>query len=178
MNYPRTLAILAAVAITATGCSKAGDTAEPATPPPAAGAVPSTALASSGVEPHTEAAVRAAATEEFDSFAAGDYGATWDLYYTKAKKLISRADYIRLFKLCPDPAAGAKFQIEKITLDSAYEAHVRVSRLGLAVASYVFTYESGHWKFIPDARAMSDYRTKSVEQMARDQRAQGGCGKS
>lgn len=172
---PRALTTLAL--ILAAGCSNTNDTTEPATPPPATGVATPAAPASSGPEPHTEAAVHAAAVEEFDSFAAGDYGATWDLYYTPAKKLIGRADYIRLFKLCPDPAAGVKFQIEKVTLDNDHQAHVRVSRLGLAVATYEFVYEAGHWRFIPDARAMSDYRTKSVEEMARDQRAAGGCGK-
>lgn len=170
---PRTLAVLALAL--AAGCSNTTDTTEPAMPPSAA--TTPAAPASSGPEPHTEAAVRAAAVEEFDSFAAGDYGATWDLYYAKAQKLISRQDYIRLNKLCPDPAAGVKFQIEKVTLDNDHQAHVRVSRLGLAVATYQFTYEAGHWRFIPDPRAMSDYRSKTIEEMAQDQRAQGGCGK-
>jgi hypothetical protein len=171
---PRALAALTAITLAA-GCSNTSDTTDPATPPPAAGAPAPTTAAS--LEPHTEAAVHAAAVEEFDSFAAGDYGATWDLYYAKAQQAISRTDYQRLLKLCPDPAAGVKFQIEKVTLDNDHQAHVRVSRLGLAVATYHLVYEAGHWKFIPDAQAMSDYRSKTVEEMAADQRAQGGCGK-
>jgi hypothetical protein len=177
-------AIFAAVAVLAVGCSGSEDKTEIATPPPAAGVAttppgaPSTAPASSGgAEPQTETGVRAVATDEFDSFAGGDYGGAWDLFYGLAKKLISRADYIRLFKLCPDPAPGVRFQIEKISMGSGGEAQVRVSRLGLADASYRFVYESGHWRFVPTAQAMNDYSTKKVEQIASDERAQGGCGK-
>jgi hypothetical protein len=60
-------------------------------------------------------------------------------------------------------------------MDSDHEAHVRVSRL-IATRTYRFVYESGHWRFVPDADAMRDYRTKTVEQLARARRAQGGCG--
>lgn len=170
----RHVTTLAAIALTA-GCSTTGNTTEPATPP-AGAAAPTTAASSA--EPRTEAAVRAAAQEEFDSYASGDYGATWDLFYAPAKKLITRTEYMHLFDLCPDIAAGARFTIEKVTLDSDREAHVRVSRLGIAVISYQFVYEAGHWRFVPDAESMRDYRTKTVQQMAADRRAQGGCAKS
>ena len=33
----------------------------------------------------------------------------------------------------------------------------------VAVLTYQFVYESGHWRFVPDAQAMHDYRTKTVE---------------
>jgi hypothetical protein len=167
--------ILGAVAaLGLTACGSAGSAnSNVATPPGAGSAAPTTAAAT---EPRTEAAVRAAATEEFDSYAAGDYGATWDLYYAPAKKAISRADYMRFFKLCPDLAGGVRFQIEKITMDSDHEAHVRVTRL-IAVLTYQFVYESGHWRFVPTAESMRDYHTKTVEQVANERRAQGGCGK-
>jgi hypothetical protein len=171
----RAITVTALAALTLAGCSSTGDTAVPpgATPPAAAGAE----ATHSSAEPRTDAAVRKAATEEFDSYASGDYGSAWDLYYAAAKKAISRVDYLRAHKLCPDAAAGVRFRIEKIRMDSDHEAHVRVTRI-IAVLSYRFVYESGHWRFVPDDQAMRDFRTKTVEQMVKDLREQGGCRRS
>jgi hypothetical protein len=52
-----------------------------------------------------------------------------------------------------------------------------VIRLAIAVASYQFVYEAGHWRFVPPRDSMRDYRTKTVQKMATERRAQGGCGK-
>ncbi len=169
MRFITTAATVAAIAVT--GCSKVEGTT---TAPPGAGTMPASTPAVAA-EPRTEAAVRAAAGEEFDAYASGDYGATWDVWYAPAKKLISRADYTRLIKLCPDAAAGVRFNIEKITMDSDREAHVRVTRL-VAIHTYRFVYEDGHWRFVPDDQAMRDYRTKTLKQMVTKVRAQGGCG--
>ncbi|GAA0318531.1 hypothetical protein GCM10010151_05470 [Actinoallomurus spadix] len=62
-------------------------------------------------------------------------------------------------------------------MDSAHAAHVRVSRMGIAVMSYQFAYEGGHWRFRPTTESMKDYRTKTIQRMAADRRARGGCGK-
>ena len=161
------------IALTAPlGCSDgAGGAAEP----PAGGEATTTTPASSA-EPRTEAAVRTAATEEFDSYAAGDYGAAWDLWSAAGKKAVSRTNYLRLHRLCPPMTGGIRFEIQKVTMDSDRSAHVRVSRL-IAVFTYRFVYEAGRWRFVPDADSMRDYRTKTVEQMAAERRAQGGCGK-
>lgn len=167
----RTVIVGIIAALTLTGCSMA----DTAAAPPGAGTAPTT-TPSATEEPHTEAGVRAAALDEFDSFASGDYGSTWDRYYGAAKKAISRAEYVRLLKLCPDPAAGVRFQIEKVSMDGDRAARVRVSRLGIAIMSYRFVYESGRWAFVPDPAAMRDYRTKTVQQMVKAQRATGGCG--
>ncbi|GAA0318535.1 hypothetical protein GCM10010151_05480 [Actinoallomurus spadix] len=51
------------------------------------------------------------ATEEFDSYAAGDYGAAWDLWTAAGKRAISRANYVKLFTLCPEIAQGVRFEI-------------------------------------------------------------------
>jgi hypothetical protein len=77
------------------------------------------------------------------------------------------------FELCPDAAGGVRFNIEKITMDSDREAHVRATRL-IAVLSYQFMYEGGHWRFVPDDQAMRDYRTKTPKQMAAARRARDG----
>lgn len=169
----RSLILAAATVLALTGCESAGG--GNATPPSVSTA-PSSAPATSAAEPRSEAAVRQAAADEFDSFAAGDYGAAWDRFYAPAKKAISRAEYLRLLQLCPDVAHGVKFSVDKVTLVTRSASQVRVSRMGLAVASYRFVYESGRWVFVPAPDTMRDFRTKSVQQMAADQRAQGGCG--
>ncbi|MDN3359726.1 hypothetical protein [Actinomadura sp. DC4] len=159
---------LIAAAFALTSCSSAGNTA--AAPP---GATPTTTPAAAS-EPRTEAAVRPAATEEFDSYSSGDYGGAWDLYYAAAKRAISRADYLRAHKLCPDAGAGIRFEIEKVRMDSDHEAHVRVTR-AIVVLTYRFVYEAGHWRYVPTDEAMHDFRTKTVEKMVSDLKQKGGC---
>lgn len=168
-------AMLAVLALA--GCSSTDSGGSDAATPPAAGAPAAQGAASSAAEPRTEAAVRAAATEEFDSYAAGDYGAAWDAWSVAGKKAISRANYQKLFRLCPEVAQGVRFEIQKVTMDSDHEAHVRVSRMGIAVMAYQFVYEGGHWRFVPTAESMSDYHTKTVKQITQERRSQGGCGK-
>jgi hypothetical protein len=170
---------LAAATLSLTACSSTDAGSNVATPPAAAaagGAAQPATTPTAAAEPHTEAAVRAAATEEFDSYASGDYGGAWDLFYAPAKKLISRTDYEHFFDLCPDMGNGIRFNIEKIRMDSPTQAHVRASRL-IAMLSYEFTYEDGHWRFVPPPENMRDYRTKTVEQVAAEHRAAGACGK-
>lgn len=171
----RALALTMTALTLAAGCGSSDDGhAGVATPPgaPRAGAT----SASPAAEPHTEAAVRAAAKEEFDSYAAGDYGEAWDVWSAAGKQAISRANYMRLFQLCPDVAQGVRFQIEHVTMDSDRHAHVRASRL-IAMLTYRFVYEAGRWRFVPTPESMRDYRTKTVKEVAAERRAQGGCGK-
>lgn len=175
-TMPAAAAALTVCALAGCSSTDSGDSGA-ATPPPAVGAPATQGAASTATEPRTEAAVRAAATEEFDSYSAGDYGEAWDLWTAAGKKAISRKNYMHLFELCPDVASGARFDIQRVTMDSDHEAHVRVSRLGIAVMSYQFAYEDGHWRYVPTPESMNNYRTKTVQQMAADRRAQGGCGK-
>lgn len=167
--------IIAALLLPAlAGCSTTGDAGSPAAAPNWTSAPPA---AKAAAEPRTEDGVRAAATEEFDSYAAGDYGEAWDVWYAPAKKLISRTAYVHLLALCPDPAAGARLNIEKVTMEGGGgAARVRASRL-IAVLSYRFVYEAGHWRFVPTADNMRNYRTKTVQQITAERRAEGGCGK-
>lgn len=166
----RSIIVAIVAALVLAGCSSTNN----ATAPPAPAAA-TTAQATTPAEPHTEAAVRAAANEEFDSYASGDYGGAWDMFYAPAKKLISRDNYLRLFELCPSAGQGLRFTIEKITMDGADEARVRTNR-AVYLATYQFRYEDGHWRFVPTADNMRDYRTKTVQQMVSERRAQGACG--
>jgi len=154
-----------------------GSDSEPLAPEP----VVSTAAAAAKQEapadqPKTVAAVRAAADEEFESFASRDYGGAWDLWTEVGKKAISRADYEKLFKLCPDTAAGVAFQIKKVKLAASGDsALVRVQRLA-SIASFTFKYEDGEWRFQPLEAALADYKLGSPKAIAAKAREAGRCG--
>ncbi|ETK36775.1 hypothetical protein [Microbispora sp. ATCC PTA-5024] len=54
-------------------------------------------------------------------------------------------------------------------------AHVTAAR-SIATFVYDFQYERGVWRFVPDADQQKEYRTKSVDQIVREERAAGLCG--
>jgi hypothetical protein len=154
-----------------TGC---GD-GDPATATAPSSARPAASPAQPAAQPKTEAAVRTAAQDEFDAYAAGEYGEAWDLWTAAGKRMISRADYEKLHELCPS-ATGLRFTIEKVRL-SGDTATVRVSR-AIAVFSYKFLYEQGQWRYVPDKAAAADYRfarKAGVAELAARHRAEGGC---
>ena len=168
--------IVATLLAFAAGC---GSDSEPPTPGPTptpASAATAAVQKEPAVQPKTVAAVRAAADEEFESFASRDYGGAWDLWTAAGKKAISRADYEKLFKLCPDPGAGVAFQIKKVKLaaDGA-SALVRVQRL-IGVASFTFLHEGGEWRFQPLDSALADYKIGDPKAIAAKSRRNGRCG--
>ncbi|MGH3388826.1 MAG: hypothetical protein ACRDOO_08100 [Actinomadura sp.] len=169
----RKIAPIAAALLAVAGCTST-QTAEP--PTAAGGGTTAPAVQPrQPTEPRTEEAIRQVAQEEADSYAAGDYGAAWDLWTKDAKKAISRSDYERLFELCPPLSQGVRFTIEKITMaPDKNSAKVRFSRI-IGVFSYKFVYEDGHWRFVPDADAMRDYRIGDVRKIAARARAEGRC---
>jgi hypothetical protein len=167
----RKIASIALALLVVAGCSS-NQTAEP----PIAGGTTAPVTQPQAAEPRTEAAVRRVAQEEVDSFAAGEYGAAWDLWSARGKKAISRPDYERLFELCPSPVDGVRFTIEKITMaPGGNSAKVRYSLLATLV-SFDFVYEAGRWRFVPAPEAMREYRIGDVKKIAAKARAEGRCG--
>lgn len=131
--------------------------------------------AAQNAQPRTAQAVRTAATVAFDDYAAGDYGPFWDRWSAASKKVVSRRDYVRRFKLCPPSAEGLRFKVEKVTLNSARtRARVRVSRLNF-LFNYDFVYEAGVWRYVLPADVARVYR-KPVDQIVKEERAAGECG--
>jgi hypothetical protein len=146
----------------------AAATAPSSAPPAASPTLPA-------AQPKTEAAVRTAAQDEFDAYAAGEYGEAWDLWTAAGQRMISRADYEKLHELCPS-ATGLRFTIEKVRV-SGDTATVRVSR-SIAVFSYKFLYEQGQWRFVPDKAAAADYRyarKAGIAKLAARSKAEGLC---
>ncbi|REF00285.1 hypothetical protein [Thermomonospora umbrina] len=127
-------------------------------------------------QPRTEAALRLVAEEEFETYASGDYGGAWDLWTAAGKKLISRADYERLFELCPAIVEGVPFKIEKVRV-SGTAGVVRASR-SIAILSFKFAYEHGQWRYVPDRSAVADYqrlRKIGMQKFVAARKAEGLC---
>jgi hypothetical protein len=165
-------AVIAVCLLTlAAGCGSEPSTAEPI------GSATTAAKQEAPVgQPQTVAAVRAAADEEFESFASRDYGGAWDLWTAAGQKAITRADYEQLLKLCPDTGAGVAFQIKKVKLAAdGNSALVRVQRLA-GIASFTFLYEGGEWRFQPLEAALAEYKLGSPKAIASKARKAGRCG--
>ncbi|WP_327587027.1 hypothetical protein OHA25_08450 [Nonomuraea sp. NBC_00507] len=166
------LAVLLVARPTATPSSAAAAATSPAGKPSAA---PSAAASPSPkpVQPRTQAAVRKVAEQAFDAYGAGEYGEFWDMWTSQAKKVVSRKDYVRRFRLCPSAAQGLRWQIQKVTISGA-RASVRAVR-SILVQTYTFAYQGGRWRFQPSAEMLQPYRTKTIDQIVREERAAGGC---
>ncbi|MFF4417108.1 hypothetical protein ACFYY8_31695 [Streptosporangium sp. NPDC001559] len=142
---------------------------------PSATAATATAQLAHAPQPRTAQAVRTAAAAAFDDYAAGDYGLFWDRWSAASKRVVSRRDYVRRFKLCPQAVEGLRIKVEKVTLNSARtRARVRASRLDF-LFNYDFVYEAGAWRYVLPADVARVYR-KPVDQIVKEERAAGECG--
>lgn len=159
-----------AVAVAVAGCG--GDKA-----PAEAGTAPTPAVTASSpapsAEPVTEQAAKAAASEMFEAFSSGDYGAAWDLWSGEAQKTMSRADYLRLNELCRPAAEGVPITLKKVRLEGTV-AIVRAERVGMGF-TYRFTHEAGRWVYVPDKEVLAEYRSGTVEQIAAKRRKDSRC---
>lgn len=154
-----------------------GSTTESAGPTAAAGVAATSSSPTPSrrpAQPKTRAGARAAAQKVFDLYSSGQYGPSWDRWAAAAQKLVSRRDYVRRFKLCPSVAEGLRFTISAVSVTGS-RAKVTAAR-SIATFTYDFVYERGAWRFVPDAEQQQEYRTKSIDQIVREERAAGVCG--
>ncbi|MFF0867617.1 hypothetical protein ACFYUV_38050 [Nonomuraea sp. NPDC003560] len=171
-----TLVAVALAVVLITRPASQGTAAAAATTTAATGSSPAAATPSptrKPAQPRTEAAVRTAAEQSFDAYAAGAYGEFWDMWTSQTKQVVSRKDYVRRFKLCPSAAEGLRWQIQAVTLAGA-RARVRAAR-SILVQTYTFAYQGGRWRFQPSAEMLQPYQTKTVDQIVREERAAGRC---
>lgn len=156
------LPALLAVGLALTGCTSnaAGD--PPAIAPPPAPVA----------EPKTVEAAKAAAQREFDYYAAGDWGGTWDLWTKAGKAAFSREDYIRLHTTCKT-ITGPTFEITGARLEGDSKAVVNYKRLTFADTG-TMVYEGAAWRWQPQPEDMKDYAT-GVDAMLKKRRAEGSC---
>ncbi|WP_433248572.1 hypothetical protein ACQPYK_00770 [Streptosporangium sp. CA-135522] len=123
---------------------------------------------------HSETAVRQAAQVGLDSYSGGSYGEFWDMWSTQAQTAIPREEYARLFQLCPQPVADVRFTITTVTV-TGDDARVQATRGG-DTTDFDFFLESGSWRHVPPSEELQEYRTKGVDQLARERQAAGTCG--
>ncbi|MGJ6963590.1 hypothetical protein ACSDR0_16930 [Streptosporangium sp. G11] len=114
----------------------------------------------------TEAGARTAAQEAFDLYSSGSYGEFWDRWSAESQQIVSRNDYTRLFKLCPQIAQNLRFTITSVTVSGA-TAKVQATRL-IGAFTFDFAYEGNAWRYVMPADQQQEYRSKSVDQMAQE----------
>ncbi|MET8332179.1 hypothetical protein [Streptosporangium canum] len=114
----------------------------------------------------TEAGARTAAQEAFDLYSSGSYGEFWDRWSAQSQQLVSRDDYMRLFKLCPQIAQNLRFTIASVTVNDT-TAKVQANRL-IGGFAFDFVYEGKAWRYVMPADQQQEYRSKSVDQMAQE----------
>lgn len=166
-HLPRIIAAAALLLVAACGTDSE---APPASQPGTSNDVPVTTAPAA--EPKTVEAAKAAAQKEFDLFAAGDWGGTWDLWTSAGKAAISRDEYIRLHTEC-QTISGVTFEITNVRLEGADKATVTYKRL-IAAGTGTMVYEDGAWRWQPQPDDMKDY-AKGVDAVLKERRAAGSC---
>ena len=150
------LTLLATLATGAAGCSSAAP--HPRDPGPAPGPRP---LQAAGV-----------ASREFGLLAGGGWAQAWTLWSDSARGALSQADFVRLNTECP-PALGQPYVIDSTT--QVDDSTVRVDwHRAAASGSDTLVYESGSWRFEPDAASLAGYRL-GVERLVAQRKAEGAC---
>ncbi|MBG0814218.1 hypothetical protein [Planomonospora sp. ID82291] len=124
----------------------------------------------------SEEAVRQAAQDAFDAYAGGRSGDFWDLWSTRARSSITREEYVRLFRLCPQLVADAAFTVTDVHV-MGDTALVTASRTGDPTPyDYDFVREDGAWRHVPPPEEQEEYRAKGVDRIAAERRTAGACG--
>lgn len=124
-----------AAAVFVAGCIGGGDEAQPTADP--------NEKSAKGAE--------AAATEAFESYAAGNYGGFWDIWAPEAQDALPREDYVKGMRECSPVAQGWPFDITKVHLvDDGERAVVAGRRTSRDLPfTYSFVYIDGKWRFTP-----------------------------
>ncbi|MEU1736824.1 hypothetical protein [Streptosporangium sp. NPDC020145] len=124
----------------------------------------------------SESSARQAAQLALDTYSSGSYGDFWDLWSTQSQTVIKREDYVRLFQLCPPLVQDGRFTISSVAVEGD---HATVQATGPGDQSeFGFVFEGGEWRYTPPAQQETDYRTKTVDQLAQERRTAGGCGRA
>lgn len=99
----------------------------------------------SGAPKTLEAAV-AAAQENVDRFASGDFAGTWLLFTKEVRKGISQKDYVTLNETCK--RVGMPIKAIGVRMDGDSKAIVRLEVAGLK-SSRTMVYEDNAWYMAP-----------------------------
>ncbi|MBB4920298.1 hypothetical protein [Streptosporangium saharense] len=122
----------------------------------------------------SESSVRQAAQLALDTYSSGSYGDFWDLWSSQGQALIKQEDYVRLFQLCPPLVQDGQFTISSVVIEGD-NATVQATGPG-DQTEFGFVLEGGQWRYTPPVQQETEYRTKTVDQLAQERRAAGTCG--
>lgn len=164
-NHPlRRLGVLALVATAAlsfsAGCT--GDDEDPAG---------NAAAAAGGPEPKTVEGAKAAAQTVFDRFSGGDFAGAWEMYTSKGKQAISKADYVKLNEACS--RKGLAISLTSARMEGTDKAIVIAKQL-VAAQSYTMLYEGDGWKLEPAKEGLALYSQGATKAIAAQKKA-GTC---
>lgn len=121
--------------------------------------------------PQTQQA-HALAQKELGLLSGGGWAQAWALWTTGARRAISQPDFVRLNTECR-PDLGVPYVIVTTTVTSPTSVTVDWHH-GSTTGSGTMRYQTGSWRFEPDARTLADYRL-GVTELVKRRRAAGSC---
>jgi hypothetical protein len=149
---------LAAVALAVTACASGSSSSGS---PSGAAAAPSSA---SG-QPETEAGVRAAATQFYALYAAGQWDSAWASLAPSVQAQVPEATFTAVHEGCPSPTEGMARVIKSVTM-AGTTAVVTETVAGAAGAlgsvTDAWQYAGGRWGISLSASALTVYTHGSV----------------
>ena len=114
----------------------------------------------------------AVARQEFGLLAGGGWAQAWELWTADAQQAVPRAEFVHVNTACR-PALGVPYVIDSSTPTDPATVRIAWHRAG-ATGSNSLLYQSGRWRFAPDARTVSDYGL-GADRLIRSRRSAGSC---
>jgi hypothetical protein len=114
----------------------------------------------------------AVARQEFGLLAGGGWAQAWDLWTAGAQQAVPQAEFVRVNTACR-PVVGVPYVIEGSTPTDPATVRIVWHRAG-TTGSNTLLYQSGRWRFAPDARTLSDYRL-GADRLITRRRSAGSC---
>lgn len=159
-------ALLCACGPSSSGFSLAtGSTAPPAAQQPSA-------------QPETEAGVRAAATQFYGLYSAGQWAQAWQMLTAASQQAAPEATYVAVHEGCQAPGAGVARVIKSVTM--AGSTAVVTETLsgvagGLGSTTDAWLYAGGRWGFSLSQSALAGYSHGSAAADVAALKAAGEC---
>jgi hypothetical protein len=143
-----------------------------------ASATSGAAASLAAVQPETEAGVRAAATQFYALYAAGQWAQAYAMLTAAAQAEVSESTYAAVHQGCPSSSAGLARVIKSVTL--AGSTAVVTETVGGALSSLgsvtdAWDYSAGRWGIALSASSLKDYSHGSVKADVAAAKAAGQC---
>jgi len=123
-----------------------------------------------------QARARAAATQFYGLYSAGQYAAVWDLLSPATKRHVPRHVWVSVHVACPTAGAGRSRIIKAVTVfgsNAITTEAIAGAAAKVHTAEDVFTYAHGHWSYSP--QDVSIYHHGSVAADVAAAKAAGFC---